>query len=363
MNFNPIRVGIIGVHPNEGWASTAHVPALLQVPQYRIQAVSHHDAEVAKAAAAKFEVASYFDSSHTLVSQPEVDLVVVSVKVPRHFELISQAIAAGKAIFSEWPLGVDLAEAQQLSDLAEAKGLATSIGLQTRSAPAFAYARALINEGYVGEVLSASMIGSGILWGEAMSERYAYTLDRKNGAAMLNVPFAHSIDGLLNVLDGRFDTVCGLLGNSRQHVRMIETGVEHPLTVPDQIQIAGTLTSGAAVNAHFRGGLSRGTNFHVEINGTQGDLIISGPVGYVGIGGTRVTGARLTETLRELEIPVAYDIHPNVAEPARNVAIHYSLLASDIQHGTHFSPTFADAVDLHRLIGAIERSAGTTLRL
>ena len=54
MNDTPIRVGIIGVHPDQGWASTAHLPALKALPQYQVQAVSHHDAFIAKAAAEKF---------------------------------------------------------------------------------------------------------------------------------------------------------------------------------------------------------------------------------------------------------------------------------------------------------------------
>ncbi|MDR7134388.1 putative dehydrogenase [Lysobacter niastensis] len=363
MNATPIRVGIIGVHPDQGWASAAHIPALQPLSQYRIQAISHHDADVAKAAAEKFGAPAYFDSSDALVAQPDVDLVVVSVKVPRHRDLITQALEAGKAVFSEWPLGVNLTEAQTLRDLAKGKGLATSIGLQTRAAPAFAHARDLIRDGYVGEVLSATMIGSGIIWGDAMSEGYAYTLDGANGAAMVNVPFAHSIDGLLHALDARFESVSGLLGNARHTIRMVETGTERPLSVADQIQVAGRLTNGAVVTAHFRGGLSRGTNFHVEINGSQGDLILASPVGYVGIGGTRVMGARLAETLHELEIPDAYNLYPQVAMPAQNIAISYARLASDLQQGTHLSPTFADAVELHRLISAIERSEGVPQRL
>ena len=65
------------------------------------------------------------------------------------------------------------------------------------------------------------MIGSGILWGEAMSEAYAYTLDPANGAAMLEVPFAHSIDGMLHALDSRIATVAGVLSNARRTTRLI----------------------------------------------------------------------------------------------------------------------------------------------
>lgn len=42
MRGRPIRVGIIGVHPDRGWASTAHIPALRQLPEFALTVVSHH---------------------------------------------------------------------------------------------------------------------------------------------------------------------------------------------------------------------------------------------------------------------------------------------------------------------------------
>ncbi|GJM70346.1 hypothetical protein HMSSN036_25620 [Paenibacillus macerans] len=47
-----------------------------------------------------------------------VDLVVISVKVPHHYEMIKEAIAAGKHVYSEWPLTVTPEEAEELAELA-----------------------------------------------------------------------------------------------------------------------------------------------------------------------------------------------------------------------------------------------------
>lgn len=352
----PIRVGIIGVHPEKGWASTAHIPALQHLPQYRITALSHHDLPTAQAAAHKFGVPNAFGTAAELVAHPEVDLVVVAVKVPQHAALVAQAVVEGKAVFSEWPLGTSLAEAEAMRDQARAAGVATSIGLQTRAAPAFVHARQLLRDGYLGEVLSASLIGSGILWGEAMNEGYLYTLDPANGAAMVNVPFAHSIDGLMYVLGAGLDTVTGLLGNARKSTTVVESGAELPLTVPDQILLAGQLTNGVALSAHFRGGLSRATNFHVEINGTRGDLVIGSPVGYVGIGGMRLQGARGDEALHDLEIPGSLTAH-GAEGPAQLVASAYLQLAADMANGTRNGPDFDDAVELHRMLDRLVKKA------
>lgn len=363
MIAKPIRVGIIGVHPDKGWATIAHIPALQGLSDFRLTAISHNDIDIANAAASKFGVPLAMRSAEELISSPDVDLVVIAVKVTQHKELVAKAIEAGKAVFCEWPLGMNLADAVAMRDLARSMDIATTIGLQTRAAPPYAYARDLIRNGYLGEVLSATQIGSGIVWGKTMSSSFAYTLDRANGAAMLNVPFAHSIDALLHALDSRFETLTGTLITRRPVIRLDETGAELAMTVPDQVMVSGQLANGVAVAAHFRGGLSRGTNFHLEINGTNGDLIITSPVGYVGVGGFKLMGASGSATLEELDIPADYRSDRFDDGPQQILALSYGRLASDLIQGTGLRPTFDDAVELHRLIDTIELSEGARCRV
>ena len=114
-----IGVGIIGASPGAGWAAATHVPALQALPQYDLRAVATSRAESARRAAAEWSVDA-FDDPRQLIAHPGVDLVVVAVKVPDHHELVTQALAAGKMVFSEWPLGVDLAQAEDLTARAAA---------------------------------------------------------------------------------------------------------------------------------------------------------------------------------------------------------------------------------------------------
>lgn len=165
MTHPPIRVGIIGVHPDRGWASTAHVPALWELPQYRLSALSHSRIEIARASAKKFGFDHAVSSTEELVHHPDVDLVVVTVRVPEHLQLVTAALEAGKSVFSEWPLGINLRDAQTMNALAAQKGVSAMIGLQTRANPTLRHMRKLIKQGFLGEVLSASVIGSGITWG------------------------------------------------------------------------------------------------------------------------------------------------------------------------------------------------------
>src|SRR6266404_5890245 len=149
---NKIRVGIIGANPERGWALWTHIPALAALPKYTLQAVSTSRRESADAAAKKFHAPLAFDHHADLVRHPDVDLVVVSVKVPFHHELVLAALEAGKAVLCEWPLGNGLQEAMAMAELARQKNICTAVGLQARFAPVINRVRDLVAQGYVGKV-------------------------------------------------------------------------------------------------------------------------------------------------------------------------------------------------------------------
>jgi predicted dehydrogenase len=113
-----LGVGIIGVSPVRGWAATAHIPALRALPNYEIRALSASTAGSAHSAGEAFGVNAVFSEHERMVAQPDIDLVAVTVKVPHHRELVSAALTAGKAVYCEWPLGRDLADARAMAALA-----------------------------------------------------------------------------------------------------------------------------------------------------------------------------------------------------------------------------------------------------
>ena len=151
-----------------------------------------------------------FASVKDLVNSDIIDLVVVTVKVPYHFELVSAAIEAGKNVHCEWPLGNGLAEAQQLANMAKNKGIIATIGNQMRTSPKVKYLSQLIDEGYVGTVLSSTLIGSGGNWGAETISDLAYLSDKTKGANMLTIPFAHTLAGIRDVL-GELSDILGRL--------------------------------------------------------------------------------------------------------------------------------------------------------
>src|SRR5206468_2602505 len=142
--------------------ANAHIPALRALPNYEIRALSGHSAESTRAAGELFGVRAAFSDPEQLVSQPEIDVVAVTVKVPHHRDLVSAALSAGKAVYCEWPLGRDLDDAKAMAALASVQRVRTVVGLQGRQAPAVEFVRDLVRDGCVGEVLSTTMVGLSI---------------------------------------------------------------------------------------------------------------------------------------------------------------------------------------------------------
>lgn len=356
-----IRVGIIGVSAERGWATLAHIPALKALPEYQIAAISNRHISEGIAAGKKHNVEFVYESSDHLIERSETDLIVVTVKVPQHKKLVTEALEAGKEVFCEWPLGNGLAETEEIVALAKQKGLKGFVGLQSRVVPAINYVKDLVEGGYVGQVLSTSLIGSGIYYGSFIDQASVWALDPVNGAGMIYTTFANSVDAMCFAL-GEFTELNATVAKRRSETTVIETGATVPMDIYDQIALNGVLEGGAVASVHFRGGLSKGTNFHWEINGTEGDLLITAGGGHPGVYEPLIKGASgKDEAMVELPVPERYySISKElVPGPAHSVAENYARLASDLQHGTHLSASFDDALIRHRMINAIEKAAAT----
>ncbi|GLW11522.1 hypothetical protein Misp01_66500 [Microtetraspora sp. NBRC 13810] len=74
---------------------------------------------------------------------------------------------------------------------------------------------------------------------------------------------------------GDFAGVSANLVRGREEVRLADEGITIPVTAADQVCVTGTLRGGAAVSVFYRGAFSRGDNLRWEINGTEGDLILT----------------------------------------------------------------------------------------
>ena len=358
MSEQPLRVGFIGLNPDSHWAATAHIPALASLPdKFKVVGVANSTPKSAQRTADAMGLPHAFANPKELANSPEIDLVVVTVKVPYHLELVTTALQAGKRVYCEWPLGNGLEEASQLAQLAEQKGVVAVVGTQARAAVEIAHLQQLIADGYVGTVLSTTLVGSGGNWAGETIDEYYYLFDTKNGATMQAIPLSHTLAALGDVL-GEFSTLKATFASNYDSVKIADTGETRPKSAPDQVMVQGTLSSGAAVSVHYRGGVCRGTNLLWEINGTEGDIQVTAGLGHAQMVQLSIKGTRGNETeMTELMPPASvYEGKPESAA-ARNVAGIYARLYDDVRNGTQTAPSFQDAVLLHELLDRIERSA------
>ena len=268
-----LRVGVIGANADRSWAASSHLPALQKLPDFELAAVCTTREESARESAERFGARLAFHNYRDMLDRDDIDAVAVSVRVPRHYEPTMAAIEAGKHVYTEWPLGANLAEANEMASLARAKGVKTMVGLQERQAPLYLRLKELVDEGHFGEVLSCLVMwsGSGIL---DRSSDQRWRADDASGANTLTIGFGHTVDPVCVAL-GDFTEVSAV--SSPQVPQWVEsdTGELVDVTAPDTVMVCGTTSGGAAVSGLSLAVPWHGSGFRLEVYGRKATAIIS----------------------------------------------------------------------------------------
>jgi predicted dehydrogenase len=352
-----IRVGIVGatVTPGgSGWGANAHVPALQALPNFELKAVCTAHAETAKASAEKFGADLAFHDINQMAAHPEVDLVTVVVRVPWHKELVLAAIGAGKPVCCEWPLGAHLAEAKEMADAAKAARLPTLVGLQAQSDPAVMYARDLVANGEIGDIVSVNMRvivdsiperGDGRIWQGI----------RKNGANPMTIPGGHAIDAMCHIL-GEFAEVSARVTTRIEMWKHAVTGDDFPVDAPDTVSVVGVLRNGAEVSWQVASVPHHASGIRMEVYGRKGTLVLTSK--SVNIGPSQLQLGIGKGEMKAIVSPASYRRAPAdmPQSPAVNVAQAYARYAAAMGAGAAPAPDFDHAVVRHALIDALERS-------
>lgn len=357
--MDTIRVGVVGAGA-DGWAAASHLPALAALPQYRLTAVATTRQATADETARRFGVPHALASAEALIARDDVDLVVVSVRIMEHARLVRAALAAGKHVFCEWPLGTSTAEAKSLVAAAEAAGVRTVVGLHRRLSPGARYLRDLVQGGAIGRLRSVAIRRSMPALGGSRPARLAYLADARNGATLLSIMAAHSLDTVLQAT-GPLRAVSAVVARQFEHTRLYETGELLPVTSPDQVLLSGVLEGGAVLSAHYEEAKQHGFGAVVTFTGTTGNLELSGSDELSGAFGEEAGLHPLTvpEHYRWVAEPgeVASALWRGMPASERDVGHLYAALARDLREGTSTAPSFADALRLHRLVDAIATAA------
>jgi predicted dehydrogenase len=266
-------------------------------------------------------------------------------------------LQAGKPVLCEWPLGRTLAEAEEMAGLARQRSLKTVVGLQARSAPAILYARDLVRDGYIGEVLTAHLTcvvqaqlqrGPGRIWQGV----------RANGANVLTITGGHAIDALCAVL-GEFADVSARVSTRIPEWRTLD-GTAVKVDSPDSINLIGRLVTGAEVSVNVAGVPSNPGGNRIEIYGREGTLVLRAD-GSFNTGMSQVHGGKGKDPLAPMAVPAKYKLVPEATPAGQpyNVAQAYARAADALRGRGSFDVDFDLAVRRHKLIDAIERSAAT----
>ena len=355
-----LRLGLIGASVSGTWSARSHLPALRASADVELTAVCTTRADSAEAARQAWGARLAFDDWRKMVAAPEIDAVAVVVRVPSHYPPVKAALEAGKHVYCEWPLGRTTAEAVELAELAQQKGLATAVGLQARVNPAVMYLKELAAGGYVGDIMAVqvSLVREGVL---SRPSHRTWQRDATLGANTLTIANGHTVDAM-RVVTGDFARLSAIVAT--QAKQWLDTGTNTWLDVtsPDNILISGRLKNGAVASVHIGAIPFAGSGYRMEIYGREGTLVASGEDSPQ-LNEVRLLGAQRGNTLQPIAVPERFTL-ASPGTPAGepfNVGQMYALFARSIRNGASGGgsgvPDFATAVGLHRLVDTIKAAS------
>jgi myo-inositol 2-dehydrogenase / D-chiro-inositol 1-dehydrogenase len=144
----PVAIGLIGA----GRIGTSHAGVIAErVPGARLAAVADPRPEAAHALADRYGARAFTDPIE-LINDPEITAVVIAATSGAHADLIVAAAAAGKAIFCEKPMSLNLADADRALAAAEAAGVILQVDFNRRFDRGFAAAHEAVTSGAIGSV-------------------------------------------------------------------------------------------------------------------------------------------------------------------------------------------------------------------
>ncbi len=293
--MKPVGVGVIGC----GAISAAYLKAAKRFPILDIVALADAKPEAAEARAAEFGLSAR--PVEALLEDPKVE-IILNLTVPlAHVEVGLRALAAGKHVYSEKPLGVDLDDARRLTAEADARNLRIGCAPDTFLGGGHQTARAVIDAGRIGRPIGGTaffMCPGHERWHPNPGFYYL-----RGGGPMLDMG-PYYITDLVNLL-GPVESVVGVATRVRTE-RVISSeplkGTRVPVEVATHVTGVMRFVGGAAISVTLSFDVAKHGHAPIEIYGETGALLVPDPNYF----GGKVRIARAGKSWRGVPVTAPY---------------------------------------------------------
>ncbi|WP_203416464.1 Gfo/Idh/MocA family protein [Jiangella ureilytica] len=376
LGIGMVGYAFMGAAHSQAWRNA---PSFFDVPIVpRLVALGGRNAEAAGDVARRFGWESVETDWRQLVARDDVGLVDVCTPGDTHAEIAIAALEAGKHVLCEKPLANTVAEAEAMVAAAEKaaeSGVRSLVGFTYRRVPAIALARQLVAEGRVGRIhhVRAQYLQD---WIADPDVPLSWRLQKeKAGSGALGDIGAHIIDLTQYITGERITGVSAILETFVRERPVPEsfTGLAGSapvaaklgeVTVDDTAVFLARFTGGAvATYEATRFASGRKNAIRIEINGSNGSLAFDFEDMNVLNVYDSTEDARVAGFKRVL---VTEPSHPYVSAwwPAghglgyEHAFTHQAVdLLTAIAEGRDPAPSFADGLNIQRILAAVEDSA------
>ena len=145
-----VRWGLIGL----GWFGEIHAETLAAMPGIRLEALCTRRPDRLAQVADRFGVAKRYTNYHDLLADPSIDVVGITTHINDHRQIAIDALRAGKHVFLEKPMAPTAADCDKILEAARAAKGFFMVGHICRFDPRVALAKAAIDAGRVGKIVS-----------------------------------------------------------------------------------------------------------------------------------------------------------------------------------------------------------------
>lgn len=209
--MHEVRWGIIGCGDVTEIKSG---PALQKAPNSRLVAVMRRTGELAADYARRHGVPRWYDKAESLIHDPEVNAIYVATPPASHKEYVLAAAAAGKAVYVEKPMALNLAECQEMIGVCQANKVPLYVAYYRRALPRFLKVKEILASGVIGDVRLVQITHyQKPSNDDLVKERQPWRVDPTiAGGGYFYDLAAHTLD-LLDFLLGPIEKAQGLAGN------------------------------------------------------------------------------------------------------------------------------------------------------